>query len=170
MNSHYEENRQKLSRISIKYGCKGDIVMRTSIQYVLQYGQEMFKNEKWVEEQLKLIEEKHLRAEEEGKTLWITKDFEMALINCAKEIAQIDTYDLIIYMQKEMFWSNEGGIDYNRLKDIAESIMDWIVCDSSDSSEDYNTFSNYCHIDDGELKELGFEYLIPNDDDGDFEE
>lgn len=170
MNNHYEENRQKLSRISIKYGCKGDIVMRTSIQYVLQYGQEMFKNEKWVEEQLKLIEEKHLRAEEEGKTLWITKDFEMALINCAKEIAQIDTYDLIIYMQKEMFWSNEGGIDYNRLKDIVESVMDWIICNSSDSSEDYNTFSTCCDIDDEELKELGFKYLIPNDDNDDFEE
>ena len=46
-------------------------------------------------------------------------------------------------------------------KQIAEKVMDWITTDSSDSSEDYDTFSNYCGIDDDELEELGFGYLIP---------
>ena len=63
-----------------------------------------------------------------------------------------------------MYWSNEGGVDYGRLKQIVVSIMDWIVCDSSDSSEDYNTFSNECKIEDDEIEELGFGYLIPEEE------
>ena len=162
--SNYVESKKALDKIASKYGCKGDIIMRTAVQYIVEYGQYTFNDEDFIKDQIQQIEDKHRIAEEEGKHLWMTKDFELAIFNCARELAEVNSYDLIIYMQKEMYWSNEGGIDYGRLKQIATSIMDWIVCDSSDSSEDYNTFSNECKIEDDEIEELGFGYLIPEEE------
>ena len=160
----YVESKKTLDKISSKYGCKGDIIMRTAAQYIIEYGQYMFNDEDFIKDQIQQIEDKHRISEEEDKHLWVTKDFELAIFNCARELAEVNSYDLIIYMQKEMYWSNEGGLDYGRLKQITTSVRDWMVCTSFDSSQDYDTFSNECNIEDNELNELGFGYLIPEDE------
>lgn len=105
--SNYVESKKVLDKIASKYGCKGDIIMRTAAQYIIEYGQYMFKDEDFIKDQIQQIEDKHRIAEEEGKHLWMTKDFELAIFNCARELADVNSYDLIIYMQKEMYWSNE---------------------------------------------------------------
>ena len=104
--STYVDSKKILDTIASKYGCKGDIIMRTAIQYIVEYGQYMFNDEDFIKDQIQQIEDKHRIAEEEGKHLWVTKDFELAIFNCARELAEVDSYDLIIYMQKEMYWSN----------------------------------------------------------------
>ena len=105
--SNYVESKKELNKIASKYGCKGDIIMRTAAQCIIEYGQYMFKDEDFIKDQIQQIEDKHRVAEEEGKHLWVTKDFELAIFNCARELADVNSYDLIIYMQKEMYWSNE---------------------------------------------------------------
>ena len=105
--STYVESKKILDKIASKYGCKGDIIMRTATQYIVEYGQYMFNDEDFIKDQIQQIKDKHRIAEEEGKHLWVTKDFELAIFNCARELANINSYDLIIYMQKEMYWSNE---------------------------------------------------------------
>lgn len=161
---NYIESKKELDKITSKYNCKGDIIMRTAIQYIVEYGRQTFKDEGFIEDQIKTINDRHDAAEAEGKWLIMTRDFELALFNCARELAEIDTYNLIIYMQKEMYWSNEGGIDYGRLKEITARLMYWII-DSPDSCEDYDIFSNECDISDEELETLGFRYLIKEEDD-----
>ena len=103
--STYEESRKTLNKIRQEFGCKGDIIFRTAMQYVVEYGQSMFADEEWVNRQLMIVNEKHGTAETEGKTLWMSRDFERAIIECAVKIAPVATYDLLIYIQKEMFWS-----------------------------------------------------------------
>ena len=105
--SNYVESKKALDKIASKYGCKGGIIMRTAAQYIVEYGQYMFNDEDFIKDQIQQIEDKHRIAEEEGKHLWVTKDFELAIFNCARELADVNSYDLIIYMQKEMYWSNE---------------------------------------------------------------
>lgn len=161
---NYTESKENLDKIASKYNCAGDLIMRTAIQYIVEYGQNTFKDEKFVFEQLRQINDKHDAAEAEGKWLFMTRDFELAIFNCTKELAEINTYDLIIYMQKEMYWSNnEGGLDYRRIKEIAERLMYWVI-DSPKYCENYNTFSNECNISDDELEALGFGYLIPDEE------
>lgn len=160
----YIESKKEINKIRSKYSCSGDIIMRTAIQYIVEYGQYMFKDEEFIKDQKQQVNDRHDIAEKEGKLLWITRDLELALIDCAIELAEINTYDLIIYMQKEMYWSNEGGLDYKRAIKIAEKVMDWVVYASLDSSEDYDTFSNECGIEDDELEELGFGYMIPKEE------
>ena len=157
---NYAESKKILDKIASKYGCKGDIIMRTAVQYIIEYGQYMFKDEDFIKDQIQQIEDKHRISEEEGKHLWVTKDFELAIFNCARELAEVNSYDLIIYMQKEMYWSNKGGIDYKRAIQLLESSLEYLEnYNNCNNEENYEAFQDIGLYDD-EIEMLGFEYLI----------
>lgn len=125
--SNYVESKKALDKIRNEYGCKGDVIFRTAIQYVVEFGQAMFKDEEWVKGQLNNVDAKHDVAEAEGKNLWIGREFEKAFIECAAEVAKINAYDLLIYIQKEVFWSDEGGLDYARAIELLHSCINWFI-------------------------------------------
>ena len=143
------------------------MIFRTSIQYVVEYGQRKFKNDEWVKEQLNLIDVKHDEAELEGKILWIGRDFEKALIECAAEIAAVETYNLLIYIQREVWLSNEGGIDYQRAIQLLKGCMNHIEdSEMCDNEETYYVFDEIGFTDE-ELEGFGFGYLINEEDEED---
>ena len=164
--SNYAESKKAIDKIRKEYGCKGEVLFRTAIQSVVEYGQYMFKDEEFITDQMRQIDDRHDAAETEGKTLWITRTFEKAIIECCQELAEVNSYDLLMYVQREV-WLGNDGISLDRAKKITIHLMDFITMYSDDSSENYDTFSNYCGIDDDELEELGFGYLIPEYEEGD---
>ena len=154
------ESKKTLDEIASKYGCKGDIIMRTAAQYIVEYGQYMFNDEDFIKDQIQQIEDKHRIAEEEGKHLWVTKDFELAIFNCARELAEVNSYDLIIYMQKEIYWSNEGGLDYKRAVQLLKSSLEYLEnYNNCNNKENYEAFQDI-GLEDNEIEEFGFGYLI----------
>ena len=157
--STYENSRKTLEKIRQEFGCKGDIIFRTAIQYVVQYGQTMFEDEEWVKSQLDRVDAKHDTAEAEGKSLWMTRDFEKAIIECAREIAKVETYSMLVYIQKEVWLSNEGGIDYERAVQLLKSCMSWIEEDHASLGEMLNTLE-YIGFDDDDIEALGFAYVL----------
>lgn len=162
--SNYVESKKELNKIASKYGCKGDIIMRTATQYIIEYGQYMFKDEDFIKDQIQQIEDKHRIAEEEGKHLWVTKDFELAIFNCARELAEVNSYDLIIYIQKEMYWSNEGGLDCKRAVQLLESSLEYLEnYNNCNNEENYEAFQDI-GLEDNEIEELGFGYLISEEE------
>ena len=162
--SNYTESKKVLDKIASKYGCKGDIIMRTAVQYIVEYGQYMFNDEDFIKDQIQQIEDKHRIAEEEGKHLWVTKDFELAIFNCARELAEVNSYDLIIYMQKEIYWSNEGGLDYKRAVQLLESSLEYLEnYNNCNNEENYEAFQDI-GLEDNEIEELGFGYLISEEE------
>lgn len=158
--SNYAESKKALDKIRNEYVCKGEMIFRTSLQYIVEYGQSKFNNNKWVEEQLMLIDRKHDEAKAEGKNLWIGRDFEKALIECARDIAKVDTYSLLVYIQKEVWLSNEGGIDYDRavtlLKACMSNIEMWNDCRGELTLAEFEDVG----FDDDEIVELGFAYVL----------
>lgn len=162
--SNYTESKKVLDQVAKKYGCKGDIIMRTATQYIIEYGQYMFKDEEFIKDQLQQIEDKHRIAEAEGKHLWMTKDFELTIFNCARELAEINSYDLIIYMQKEMYWSNEGGLDYGRAIELLKSSLEYLEnYNNCNNTENYEAFQDI-GLEDDEIDYLGFDYLISEEE------
>lgn len=125
--STYENSRNTLNKIRQEFGCKGDIIFRTAIQYVVEFGQSKFHHQKWVKKQLKRVDKKHNRAEKKKQNLWIGREFEKACIECAVEIAKVNAYDLLIYIQKEVFWSDEGGLDYARAMELLHNCINWFI-------------------------------------------
>ena len=160
----YENNKKVLDKIKKEYGCKGDVIFRTAIQYVVEYGQAMFEDEKWVKDQLGKVDAKHDVAEAEGKHLWMARDFEKAIIECATKIAKVDTYDLLIYIQKEVFWSNEGGLDYGRALELLHTCMNWFI--DYDCCETKEMLGRFYDLDftDTELETLGLSWLFEEED------
>lgn len=158
--NNYAESKKTLDHIRDEYGCKGEMIFRTALQYIVEYGQNKFNNDKWAEEQLLLIDGKHDEAETEGKTLWISREFEKALIECAREIANVDSYSLLVYIQKEVWLSNDGGIDYQRaiqlLKGCMSNIEMWNDCQCGMTLNELEDIG----FEDEEIEELGFRYLF----------
>lgn len=158
--STYENSRKTLNKIRQEFGCKGDVIFRTAIQYVVEYGQEMFEDEEWIKSQLDRVDAKHDTAEAEGKNLWLTRDFEKAIIECAVKIAPVNTYDLLIYIQKEVFWSNEGGLDYQRAIELLHSCMNWFVDYDCCETKEMHKRLNDLDFEDEELETLGLGWLF----------
>ena len=163
--SNYIESKRKLNVIRQKYGCKGDIIFRTAIQYIVEHGQYNFKDENWFRACIDNVDEKHDLAEQTGKCLWITREFEKELLKCAKELAEINSYDLLTYIQREV-WLGGGEVgepDHKRAMEIIRNCL----CFTSDGygawpencSETLNTFRQMDLTDD-EIVYFGWEYLF----------
>ncbi len=147
MMNNYAESKKTLDRIRNEYGCKGDIIFRTAMQYVVDCGQQIFSDDDWVKTQLK------------------GSEFENAIIKCATEIAKVNTYDLLIYIQKEVYWSNEGGLDYQRAIELLHSCMNWFIdYDCCETKEMLERFEDLDFTDD-ELETLGLGWLFDTEED-----
>ena len=160
MKNNYAESKRVLDEIREQYGCKGEIIFRTALQYVVEFGQCMFSNAEWVASKLKDVDEKHDKAETEGKILWIARNFEKSFIECAAEIAKVDTYYLLIYIQKEIWLGHEGGIDYERAIQLLTGCMSniemWNDCQCNLTLHELEDIG----FDDDEISELGFGYVL----------
>ena len=164
---NYAETKKELDRIRNEYGCKGEILFRTALQTVVEYGTSNLLDD-WNYTHLKdEVNEHHDAAEAEGHILWITRDFELAILECAREIAKVSIYNLLVYIQKEVWLSNEGGIAYDRAVELLKKCMAQIESDEGyDHEETYNVF-DYLGFTDEELEEFGFQYLIKEEDEED---
>ena len=156
----YAETKKELDRIRNEYGCKGEILFRTALQMVVEYGTTSLLDD-WNYTHLNdEVNERHDAAEAEGEILWMTRNFELAILECAREIAKVSIYNLLVYIQKEVWLSNEGGIDYDRAVMLLKRCMNQIEGDEMcDNAEIYNVFDDIGFTDE-ELEELGFKYLI----------
>lgn len=133
--NNYKESKAKLNKIRQEYNCKGDIIFTSAMQMVIEHGTENFNDDEWFTEVINGIDKRHDKAEADGKILWMSRDFEKAIVNCARDAAKIKPYDLMLYIQREMYLSSGvmGEPDYQRAVEIIKSIL---------SSEEY--YCEYC--------------------------
>lgn len=162
--NNYVETKKELDRIRDKYGCKGEILFRSALQCVLDYGMSDMLDDWCYQHRIDEVNERHDEAEAEGKTLWITREFELAILECAREIAEVEAYDLLVYIQKEVWLSNDGGMDYKRAVDLLKSALEYVEnYNNCNNTENYEAFQDI-GLDDNEIKSLGFKYLIKEED------
>jgi hypothetical protein len=168
---NYTESKKKINAIRDKYGCKGEVIFRTAIQYVMEVGQATLNGETWFQKALNEINNKHDAAEAEGKLLFTTRDFERAILECAKELAEINTYDLLTYIQREV-WLGGGEVgepDYQRAIQIIRNCLCYTV-DSHGADDCSNTLYRFRELDltDDEIVYFGWEYLLDAEDEEDY--
>lgn len=155
----YAKTKKELDSIRSEYACKGEMIFRTSLQYIVEFGQNKFLDDEWVQSQLDAINEKHNKADAENKILFIGREFEITLIECAREIAKVDTYNLLIYIQKEVWLSHEGGIDYQRAVELLKNCMEWFADDCCGCAETLEKFE-LLDFDDSEIEAMGYAYMF----------
>ena len=108
------------------------------------------------------IDEKHDKAEKEGKILFCTREFEKALIDCAVALSEVHTYDLLIYIQREV-WLGGDGIDYRRAIQLLKNCVDFEIEDTYELSYARDELMEMGFRED-ELVELGYEVLFDDEE------
>lgn len=155
----YQESKMILNKIRDDYACKGEVLFRAALQYVVECGYCLLQDSSWVKIQLQHIDEKHDEAEKNGKKLFIGREFEKAIVECAAEVAKVPAIDMLQYTQKEIWLSGEG-IDYQRaielLKKCMKDIEDARWCNNKDVYEAFE----YIGFTDEEIQTLGFDYVF----------
>lgn len=137
--SNYKDSKEKLNKIRQEYTCKGDVIFNSAVHYTIEVGQATLNGETWFKKALEEIDNRHDEADAEGKYLFMTRDFEKAIVECARKIAEINTHDLMVYIQREMYLNSgmmDGEPDYQRAIEIIKECMDYINMRCS--------FDNYC--------------------------
>lgn len=167
---NYTDSKKKLDSIRQKYDCKGDIIFRTAIQYIVEHGQYNFRDETWFDECINDVDEKHDLAEKLGKHLWVTRSFEKALLECARDLASIEAYDLLIYIQREV-WLGGGEVgepDYQRAMEIIRNCLFYTAdCYGGYHEECSETLRKFREMEltDDEIAYFGWEYLFDVEED-----
>ena len=161
--SNYVESKKALDKIREDFGCKGDIIFRTAIQYVVGYGQYMFNDQDFVDDQMQQIDDKHNTAEADGKRLFIARDFEKAIIECAEALAKINTYDLLIYIQQEV-WLGGSGIDYKRAIDIVQTCLNYIMDSECIGNDEVLNKFYELDLNDEEIENLNFGWVFEEEE------
>ena len=161
MNDTYVESKKKFDAIRQKYVCKGEVLFRTAIQYIVDHGRELFNEGDWFKFQMEAIDKRHDKAEVEGKILFVTRDFEKAIMECAKELAQFRAYDFLTYIQREV-WLGGDGIDYQRAIELCKNAIDFTIADTYETEYALNDIREMGFSDD-EIDELGFGWMLDSE-------
>lgn len=84
------------------------------------------------------------------------------IVKVAGELAKIDHIHLLTYIAREVEYDiGDSAMSYKRLMEITKTLMDWVEHDSVTSADCYDTF-HYLKIDDHEIEDMGFAYMIPD--------
>lgn len=161
----YVDSKKKLDKIRSKYGCKGEIIFRTAIQILIDAGKCTILDPAWYQTEMDDIDARHDKAEADGKFLFMTRDFEKSIYECAKDLCEVDTYDILTYIQREV-WLGGGEIgepDYQRALQIIRNCL----CYTADRYGAYECESDVAlykfremELTDEEIEYFGWGYLF----------
>jgi len=161
---NYTESKQKIDAIRDKYGCSGEVIFRTAIQCIVEHGQYNFQDEIWYQDAINEINNRHDAAEATGKILFMTRKFEKAIIYCARDLSEIKPYDLLAYIQREVWLvgGKFGEPDYQRALQIIRDCLcytaDRYGAYRLDEEEALSAFQ--CFMSDEEIEYFGWGDLL----------
>lgn len=155
---------EQINSIRSKYNCAGDLIFNTALQIIIELGQCTVLDPAWYDTEMKDIDARHDAAEKENKTLIMTRDFEKAILECAKELAEIKPIDLIMYIQRETWLGSEvGKPDYHRAMQIIRNCLCYMAdnygaypCESDITLNDFRAID----LTDEEIEYFGWGYLL----------
>lgn len=141
--SNYTESKKRIDAIRNEYSSAGDIIFRAAIEMLIDIGKVNCYNELTYD----------------GMLSGIDNELDRMVFKCAHELADINTTDLLIYVQKELYLGGEGGMNYQTMTRRLKDCVDWIAegVESSDAISDLTIGIGFSVR---ELKELGYEYLF----------
>ena len=136
------ESKIQISSIRNKYDSAGDIIFKTAICYLFEYGREK------------------IRGEDENAIVFENPElfYLKGVYNCALELSNISISDILEYIQiSDLFYTNDE-IPYYRLSQIAASLLSCIDTNNADRADTYETLSLF--LTDREIRLLGGEYIL----------
>lgn len=141
--SNYTESKKKLDAIRSKYSSAGDIIFRSAIDTLIDIGKVNCCNELTYD----------------GILSGVDNEIDRTVLKCAHELADINTTDLLVYIQKELYLSNDGGMSYQTMARKLSDCIEWIIGDA-DCSDAVKDLKYGVGFSENELRSLGYDYLF----------
>ena len=136
------ESKIQISSIRNKYDSAGDIIFKSAILHLFQYGVEKVC---WEDENAIVFEHPELF-------------YLKGVYSCAIDLLNISISDILEYIQTSDLFYTDEEISYYRLSQIAATLLSCIDIDKSDRAATYETLSEV--LTDREIKLLGGEYIL----------
>lgn len=114
--SNYDQSKKEIDTIRYKYSSAGDIVFKIAICMLIHKGKSFFDNEKSYQD---LVDSAEL-------------EFNELVVKCANELSKINTIDLLVYIQKEVYLSNDSVMSYQKMIQKLKDCIEWIIGDACD--------------------------------------
>lgn len=169
----YTESKKQIDKIRQEYDRKGNIIFLVASQYIVEHGQYNFRNQKWFDGCIENVDKKHDMANQDGKILWIGRELEKAMLECARELADVNAYDLLMYIQRETWLGGDevGEPDYQRALQIIRNCLCYVgdiygVLNTGDRERLENFRA--MELTDDEIMYFGWEQLLDMEDKEDF--
>lgn len=165
MDMNYTEAKIYIEKLRSEYCCKGDLIFRCAVQNVVEYGVVPLTINLAVEDWIYDIDRRHDEAEAAGKVLWIGRDFEKAMAECTFKLAKVGSMNLMMYIEREMWHQDHcNEISYEKaIKMICDLIVD--IRERSYDNKGACEALYDIGIEEEDLIELGFNWLIKKEDD-----
>ena len=156
----YVESKKKIEAVRNKYG---EFVFRGGISHLMDVGIRHLTKEN-VEETCKQI------MESDDTGCFMTNEFQCEIVKVAYDLAQVPHTDLLVYIQREVAYDIfDGAMSYKRAIDVLKYTLEYLEgYNNCNNTETYEAFQDI-GLDDDEIVELGFEYLIPKDEEEELE-
>lgn len=136
------ESQNTISSIRNKYDSTGDIIFKSAILHLFQYGVEKVC---WEDENTIVFEHPELF-------------YLKGVYSCAIDLSNIPILDILEYIQTSNLFYTGDEIPYCRLFQIALVLLSYIDTNNSDRSATYETLSGF--LTDKEIKMLGGDYIL----------
>ena len=108
--------------------------------------------------------------QEDDHNHFMTKAYKCDLIRMAGEIAQVDHIHLLTYISRHVVYDvGDGGFCFEHSIEIISKLIDYIEYDVGSYQACYDVLRE-CDIEDEDLQFIGYDYMIPNDDEENEEE
>lgn len=154
----------KMTKIRQKYGCKGDVLLNMAIQILMEAGTESLKDEDYMRGVMNHVNAMHDKAEQQGKRLYISREFEVALWECAAELATLELSEILAYIQTEMCWFATSAMSYQRARELLNSCVDEYM---EGYYEDCLDALERMGFHDEEIEQVGYGYLLEMEEEDD---
>lgn len=160
----------KMTKIRQKYGCKGDVLLNTAIQMLMEAGTENLKDEDYMRGVMNHVNAMHDKAEQQGKCLWVSREFEVALWECAAELATLEFPEILAYIQTEMCWFADTAMSYKRMEELFQNCLYDL---SGNTDGRYAEEAEALHklreigLEDEEFESMGYGYLLDLEEEDD---
>ena len=141
--SNYTESKKRIDSIRSKYSSAGDIIFRSAIDTLIDVGKDYLSDESSYEHMINFTD----------------NELDITVLKCAHELADINTTDLLVYIQKELYLSNDGGMSYQTMARKLSGCIEWIIGDA-DCSDVVKDLKYGVGFSENELRSLGYDYLF----------
>lgn len=151
--SNYIESKKILDEIR----GKNEVMFRMAVSHLMDVGIRHL-----TEENINHTCEEIMK--EDDSHAFMSNRFKCDLVRMAGEIAKIDHIHLLTYISRHMYYDvGDNGFCFDHAIELISKLIDYIEYDVGSYQVCYEELRD-CDVEDEDLQFIGYDYMIPNDE------